>query len=160
MNIKKGFTLIELLVVIAIIGLLSSIVLAGLSSARVKANDARRIEDLHSLSTDLYLYQSTHGVGPDPTHSAEVDYQSGFLQGLITDHLLSSTHKAPDNDVANPYAYYDYGPGNTVGMLVVTQLEGAPPSTGYAGTCRPWSSGDNNWCENTLNNYYCVCNPY
>lgn len=65
MKIKqKGFTLIELLVVIAIIGLLSSIVLASLNSARAKARDARRIADLKQVSTALEMYYSQNNAYP------------------------------------------------------------------------------------------------
>lgn len=53
---KSGFTLIELLVVIAIIGILSSVVLASLNSARRKSRDARRVADIGQLRLALELY--------------------------------------------------------------------------------------------------------
>lgn len=66
MSSQTGFTLIELLVVIAIIGLLASIVLASLTSARAKARDAKRLGDLRSLQTAVELYSTEHN-GQYPT---------------------------------------------------------------------------------------------
>lgn len=61
---NRGFTLIELLVVIAIIGVLSSVVLASLNTARERANDARRQSDLRQVQNALELYYSTNGTYP------------------------------------------------------------------------------------------------
>jgi general secretion pathway protein G len=66
-NIKKinsGFTLIELLVVIAIIGLLSSVVMASLNSAREKGKIAKVQSDLKQLQLAIeFLFDDT-GLHP------------------------------------------------------------------------------------------------
>lgn len=55
MKNQKGFTLIELLVVIAIIGLLSTLAVISLSTARGKARDAQRLSDVRQMGTAIDL---------------------------------------------------------------------------------------------------------
>ncbi|MFA4830691.1 MAG: prepilin-type N-terminal cleavage/methylation domain-containing protein [Patescibacteria group bacterium] len=61
---KKGFTLIELLVVIAIIGLLSTLAVVALGSAREKARDSKRLSDLKQVQTALELYYTDNNGYP------------------------------------------------------------------------------------------------
>lgn len=71
-KLQKGFTLIELLVVIAIIGILSSVVLASLTSARSKGTDAAIQSAMSNMRAQAELYYSANGnsYGPAVTMAA------------------------------------------------------------------------------------------
>ena len=55
-NLQKGFTLIELLVVVAIIGVLASVVLASLNTARSKGSDAAIKENLANVRAQAEIF--------------------------------------------------------------------------------------------------------
>ncbi len=65
---KRGFTLIELLVVIAILGLLSTLAVVALGSARTKSRDSKRLSDLKQLQTALELYYTENTAYPAGTN--------------------------------------------------------------------------------------------
>lgn len=91
-NTPRGFTLIELLVVIAIIGILSSVVLASLNTARQKGRDARRISDIKQLQLALELNYDSAQTYP------------AALSTLVTNNYISSVPVDPSTSAAYSYA--------------------------------------------------------
>lgn len=57
----KGFTIVELLIVIAIIGILAAVTLSSLNASRLRADDAKRAQDMAQVKTALELYIGKNG---------------------------------------------------------------------------------------------------
>ncbi len=83
MQKNKGFTLIELLVVIAIIGILASVVLASLSSARQKGADAKIQAQLSNMRAQAELYFSFQTPNSYGAANTADDLCTGATAGAI-----------------------------------------------------------------------------
>ena len=131
---KRGFTLIELLVVIAIIGLLASIVLASLNSARKKSRDARREADLKQIQNAMELYANDNGgLYPNDTTA-----NGAAISGLVGKGLSSSFIQSIPDDPAGSGAHYYWRSDATAGSsqyCLGTHLENTPLPPGASATC-------------------------
>jgi prepilin-type N-terminal cleavage/methylation domain-containing protein len=84
---SNGFTLIELLVVIAIIGLLASIILASLNTARQKGRDAKRVSDVKEIQLALELYYDANSGYP----TSLAPLAPSYISAIPTDPSSSAT---------------------------------------------------------------------
>lgn len=80
-KMQKGFTLIELLVVIAIIGILSSVVITSMSSARVKAKTAAFKAEISSITPALINICDTADIVAGDVPAAGVHAAGTIVDG-------------------------------------------------------------------------------
>jgi len=104
MKKTKGFTLIELLVVIAIIGILATVILVSLNTARRNARDARRVSDLRQIALALEMYSSEQGGYPVSATCTSATFTTA-IGTLVTAGFLPSVPADPTVDTTYFYAY-------------------------------------------------------
>lgn len=104
----RGFTIIELLVVVAVIGMLSSVVLALLSDARLDARDKRRIADLQQIQKALELYHVDHATFPRESEGANGNIATNeTFKTMLAPHVSGILADPAGVGNATFYYYYD-----------------------------------------------------
>lgn len=129
---QKGFTLIELLVVIAIIGMLSSVILASMNTARTNARDVKRMADVKAIQTALEMYYSSNNTYP--VAAAPIPITEASVLGALTPNYILRLPTDPIFTGSDGFLYAASSPVN--GYAIAIQKENGywcqfRESTGY-----------------------------
>lgn len=122
-NLNPAFTLIEVLVVLSIIGILISISIFSLQSARSSSRDARRQADLELIRSGLEIYKADCATYPSAPLPA------GTLFGSGTPTTCATTNKYIEvlpKDPMNPTRVYYYNRLTGTSYELCAALENTP----------------------------------
>ncbi len=126
MKDQKGFTLVEILVVAGIVGLLGILATAALTSARVRARDAKRLSDIVKTQMALELYFNDNNSYPVVAAATALG-QSGTA-------CLSSGGFVPSCDATSESVYLARVPTTPeTGLDEIVQCSGVNDAYCYVG---------------------------
>jgi prepilin-type N-terminal cleavage/methylation domain-containing protein len=161
---RRGFTLIELLVVIAIIGILATLVITQLQSARIKARNASAKSDVTEAGKAIETFKNEDiaaerviGAGAAAGNRLTVTGTTpGTMVGVFSGQLLATTtagaNRYPVKLAKTPASTitYTYCPAAAADRAAVGSL---PAASATAHTFRFWASGINTTVGNEVANY-------
>lgn len=152
---EDAFTLIELLVVIAIIGLLASIVLVALNSARAKARAAKRVGDLKEIQSALELYYNDNNSYPNTSSYGNwlsrcagwynVGANGAWIPGLAPTYIQNLPSDPIMNISANQNCYLYTSNGSDYKILDynITDMTASQITGQYSSFADPYRNGGN-----------------
>lgn len=116
-RLAKGFTVLEVLIVLAVFGLLVTLAVLSLNSARARTRDAQRLSDISVLRNGLSMYFSEKATFPvtaglflgQPGANADVFTSDGFVARDAARPPIY-LNRVPMGPTANEYYYYHGGP--------------------------------------------------
>lgn len=130
--LNQGFTLIELLIVIAIIGILASVVLASLNTAREKARDIQRIANVNQIANAIALYQDDNGGVPPGEDGVEyVNGNPNWIPGLAPKYISSVPSDPIDTET---HKFHYSRKGNDYEVISFLEQNGSDAACGDGGS--------------------------